>query len=81
MLSSLEKKQEHKAESFFWEGAGGRCMGLVSLVFFSVLLSDNCSVFAVAIPFKQNHRDVFKFLVTGQVARLEKLSSAREGKS
>lgn len=34
-------------------------MGLVGLGFFSILLSDNCNVFAVAVPLRKNLTGMF----------------------
>lgn len=58
VLSSLEKKQEHKAEIFFGRGREGDAQILL-VWFFSILLSDNCDVFAVAIPFEKTSRGCF----------------------
>lgn len=43
---------------------------LVFGVFFSILLSDNCNVFAVAVPFKKNHRDVLHSWFQGRLPDL-----------
>lgn len=58
MLSSVEKKQEHKTEIFL--GRGWEWDARVSLVwFFSILLSDNCGAFAVAVPFEKSLTGMF----------------------
>lgn len=61
MLSCTEKKQENKPvkKNFF---GGVVVRGLVSLAFFSILLSDNCKGFAVAVPLEKNHKLTGLFL-------------------